>query len=155
MIKICRPPTESTFSINSLMYAGILVGNCPLNVAKVCKMLRGQFLGQDRGSKVIWRSNFQIHNLSILIADLDSLQKSMNVKWAPFFDIPSRTRSNSRSKSQNQGKFKQMNNFADFATLTKNLIVFCLEYQKKERTLLLYFFARNPNLQSKLKNSDF
>ena len=34
-----RPPSKSTFSIKSLMFAGILVGNCLLNVAKVFKMI--------------------------------------------------------------------------------------------------------------------
>ena len=43
-IIIIRPPSKSTFSIKSLMFAGILVGNCLLNVAKVFKMLQGQFL---------------------------------------------------------------------------------------------------------------
>ena len=104
------------------MFTGILVGSCLLNVAKVFKMVN--FYDRDQGSKVIRRSYFQIQNFSILIADLDLLQKSMNVKEAPFFDIPIRTQSNSSSKSRNQGNFKQMNNLAYFTTLTHNFIVF-------------------------------
>ena len=37
------------------------------------------------GAKGIGRSKIFQRNSSILIADLDSLQKSMNVKWFPFF----------------------------------------------------------------------
>ena len=68
---IISPPCKSTFSIKSLVFAGILVGNCLLNVAKVFKMLN--FYDRDWGSKVIGRSYFQIQNFSILIADLTSL----------------------------------------------------------------------------------
>ena len=39
-------------------------------------------------------------------------------------------------------------------TLSLNLTVFRSEYKKKKSTLLLYFFARNPNLQSEQNNSD-
>ena len=86
---------------------------------------------------------------------MDSLQKSMNVNCASFFDILIRIQSNSRSKSQNQGKFKQMFNFPYFDSSTLNLTVFWSEYQKKKHTLHSYFFAKNPNLQSEFKNSDF
>ena len=71
-----------------------------------------------------------------------------------FFDILIRTQSNSRSKSQNQGKFKQMNNLRYFDSSTFNLTLFWSVYKKKKQTLLSYFFAKNPNQWSEFKNSD-
>ena len=59
------------------------------------------------GAKGIGRSKFSERNFSILIADLDSLQKSMNVKWTLFFYILML----SLLKSQKTSKFcQQMNN---------------------------------------------
>ena len=86
---------------------------------------------------------------------MDSLQKSMNVKCASFFDILIRTQSNSRLKSQNKENWTFVWTYPDFVTLTLNLTVFWLEYQKKKHSLHSYFFAKNPNLQSEFKNSDF
>ena len=60
--------------------------------------------------------------------------------------------------SQIQGwrvKIRKIEPYPDFVTLTLNLTVFWLEYQKKKHSLHSYFFAKNPNLQSEFKNSDF
>ena len=45
------------------------------------------FYGPPGGDKGIEKSKFKNWNFSIPIADSDSLQKSMNVKWSSFFYI--------------------------------------------------------------------
>ena len=45
------------------------------------------FYGPPGGDKGIEKSKFKNWNFSILIADPDSLQKSMNEKWSSFFYI--------------------------------------------------------------------
>ena len=44
--------------------------------------------GWSGGDKGIEKSKFKNLNFSIPIADSDSLQKSMNVKWSSFSYIP-------------------------------------------------------------------
>ena len=39
--------------------------------------------------------------------------------------------------------------------MKSSLTTFWSEYEKKKNTLLLYFFASNPNMKSELINSDF
>ncbi len=43
------------------------------------------FYGPSGGDKGVEKSKLKNWNFSILIADSDSLQKSMNVKWSSFF----------------------------------------------------------------------
>ena len=62
---------------------------------------RGQRSGGPYG-----RSKFQNENFSILNADSESLQKSMNVKCSSFFNIFSGTLSKFRLKVKIEGKFK-------------------------------------------------
>ena len=101
--------------------------------------------GFPKGVKGQIKSNFQNPNFSILIADLDFLQKIIIAKCPSFILI---------LKSRNQGKFRIVRTYPDFVTLNLNLTVFRSECKKKKSTLLIYFFAGNPNLQSELKNSD-
>ena len=67
------------------------------------------------GAKGIGRSKFFFKNFVILIADLDSLQKSMNVKWFPFFYLISISAS----------KFAKTANFRTLFICWKNFDVFC------------------------------
>ena len=45
------------------------------------------FYGPSGGDKGIEKSKLKNWNFKILIADSDSLQKSMNLKWSSFFYI--------------------------------------------------------------------
>ena len=98
-IRLCM---ESIFFIKSFMFAGILVLNCPLNVAM-----------PHCGISIQNALRSTIVNYYSQILQLWTCQK-VNVNWAPFLDIPIRTQSNSRSKSQNQGTVKMNEQFCSF-----------------------------------------
>ena len=97
------------------------------------------------------KSKFQNWNFQILNADLNSLRKSMDAEYFSFFDIL-------------MGSCPKLGKFLIFALLFKltltlrfdcNFDRFLSEYWKKNYTLLSYFFTRNSNLKSDLKNSNF
>ena len=80
------------------------------------------FYGPSGGVKGIEKSKLRIRNFSILIADLDSLQKSMNVKWSSFFlysdVIIAKIKKNveiSRQESNNDHLFANLDIFLDLS----------------------------------------
>ena len=104
------------------------------------------------GAKGIGRSKFSERSFSILIADLDSLQKSMNVKWTLFFYILMF----SLLKSQKTSKFcQQMNNEPEISRFCKFWGTYTYQI-KKRKPLYIHTFLqgiqicnRNSKIPSK------
>ena len=83
--RMIRPPSKSTFSIKSLMFAGILVGNCLLNVAKVFKMIWSQFLWQGSGVKGHRKVTFSNSEFFISDCRFGFVAKKYECKVSSFF----------------------------------------------------------------------
>ena len=88
-------------------------------------MIWGQSRCHVLGVKGDRRSNLKNQDFQILIADLDSLQKSIKRKCASFFHFIMKTYSNSASKSQKEDHFA--------------IILFCKESKSAIRTKKFWF----------------
>ena len=113
------------------------------------------FYGPSGGDKGIGKSKFKNWNFSIPMVDSDSLQKSTNVKWSPFFHIQMLSKLKSRKTLKFLDKRATMIICLQIWTFFLILAVITSKYRKMKTTLHSYFFARNLNLQSELKNSNF
>ena len=76
-------------------------------------------------------------------------------KSFPFFDILIGSTPKTRAKSEKIPDWSFVWTYPVFEPSNAFLTVLLKEYQKKESTLHSYFFERNSNLQSDLKNSHF
>ena len=133
-----RPPSENTKFIFALFIRQLMVANWPLYTEIAFKMIWGQSRCHVLGVKGHRRSNFKNQNFQILIADLDSLRKSMKRKCASFFYFLMRTQSNLAPKSPNLGKFT-LPSFCDFDAEFGCVLI---RKWKKEAHFLIILFCK-------------
>ena len=97
------------------------------------------------------RSIFKIHFFAILIADSDSSQKSVYTNYFSFLKILMGTLSKMQKTINNRPCWSYPLFWRFFAFL----IMFLLEFLKKENSLCRHFFETNLNLQSELQKNHF
>ena len=97
------------------------------------------------------RSIFKIHFFAILIADSDLSQKSVYTNYFSFLKILMGTLSKMQKTINNRPCWTYPLFWRFFAFL----IMFLLEFLKKENSLCRHFFETNLNLQSELQKNEF
>ena len=97
------------------------------------------------------RSNFQIHFFVLLITDSDCSQKSVYTNYFSFLKILMGTLSKRQKTINNRPCWTYPLFWRFFAFL----IMFLLEFLKKENSLCRHFFETNLNLQSELQRNEF
>ena len=111
------------------------------------KMIWGRTRCHVLGVKGHRRPYFRNHNFWILIADLDSLWKSMTSECASFFLFSDE---NTQIKHRSY-KMSVRWTYPDLETSVLNLTVLSSKNRKKKHTFFSYLFVRSPNLQSEFE----